>query len=212
MAHHDQIIYPDACLDMGCAEGGPVNTGVGPDLDIIIKTDITNLRFAYMTSRGWIRGKAKPVTAYDCSMVQCHTVAQYTVVGYHDIGMQNTVITNPDIIANHYPGMENYPITYGNPVTNADLRTDRYLIAQGTILPHHGGGMNALGCKIYSQQVVMNPGSSQVGIINPDHRQFHFCKLCRYNAGRGPGLPKQACHLYRGDKAQLSGTSQFKTV
>jgi len=143
MSHLDQVVDFCTSTDVSHLQSRTINCCTGPNLDVVINNNNTNLR-DFKPGLA-VRHIAKTIGTNYRAVMDCHAVPNPAPLSYAHSGMKSNIVSHYCPFIKGNIRIDRNPVTYSNPISNTDTGVDACIHTDNSILTDKGSSHYAFG-------------------------------------------------------------------
>ena len=207
----DQVVDLGAVADLGGADGGAVDGGVGLDIDAAAQIDGAGLRNLLPVSL-LVLGEAEAVGADNCAVFKRYVIAEDAVFTDDGVGVGKEMIADLDAGVEDYVGQEGGVFSDADVGANDDVGADVRALADAGAGINDGGPVDAGG--VYGRLVEegQGAGEGEIGIRDAEGCGGDFLKFWINQDRCGVGFAGEGGVAGVGDEGHLRGAGLFNAL
>jgi len=214
VAYHDEIVDLDAGVDVGFADGGAVDGGVGLDLDVVVEDGDAGLEdlvpCGAVGGGGVVVGEAEAVGPDDGTVLQGDVVAEAATLADDGVGVSEEVAADLCVGIDHCVGQKSCMISNDCVVADDDVGADVGFGADLRGGSDDGGGMDSWGVGWGLVEEFEGVGEGEVGIPDAEGCCGNGAEggFDQHGGGLGGAGKRRVPGI--GDEGELAGAGVFE--
>ena len=211
MADLDQVIDLDPSGDLGVADTGAIDAGIGLNFHPVAEHNGPGL--GDLVPRAVILfGKPIPIRPNHRSVLQDDAIPQAAALANHGMGMGEAILSQLGLGVNHHVGQQGRAFADDRSRANHHVGSDMHILADRGAGVDHRRGVNSRRIHRGGMEDIDGAGKGKVGVGGAQGGSRDRLKLLGHQNRPRLGGAGKGSVLGVGHEGQLAGTSLFNSL